>query len=59
MKKYGKSLEERGEQLLEYYRDSALPTSREEFENRAILFRYLSDLIEFVEIKIRFSEKFK
>jgi len=58
-KNTGKALKKRGEQLLEYYRDSALPTSREEFENRAILFRYLSDLIEFVEIKIRFSEKFK
>jgi uncharacterized membrane protein YgaE (UPF0421/DUF939 family) len=55
----GVGLKEKGEGLLEYYRSTPLPSSREEFENRAVLFRYLSDLIEFVEIKIQFSQKFR
>ena len=55
----GLELKKEGEKLLEYYRNSSLPMTREEFENRAILFRYLSDLIEFVDIKIQFAKKYK
>lgn len=36
----------------------ALPTSREEFENRAILFQYLSELRHMIELKAEFSNEY-
>lgn len=44
--------------LLEHYKSSTLPKTREEFENRATLYQYLSDLVLFVEIKRKFMERF-
>lgn len=46
-------------ELLAFYRASPLPMTREEFENRAILYQYLSDVIQFIEIKIRFLQRYK
>ncbi len=46
-------------ELLATYRASELPRSREEFENRAILYQYLSDVIQLIEIKIRFLQRYK
>jgi len=38
------------------YKQSELPKTREEFENRASLFQYLNDLEEVINIKRRFME---
>lgn len=40
--------------LRAYYRSSALPKTREEFENRATLYQYLNDLDYFIRIKSSF-----
>ncbi|PKM57091.1 MAG: hypothetical protein CVU98_07910 [Firmicutes bacterium HGW-Firmicutes-3] len=40
--------------LKNHYKESELPATREEFENRATLFQYLNDLEHFIEIKSRF-----
>lgn len=47
------------EALKTYFKDSELPKTREEFENRALLYQYLNDLEEFILIKIRFIEGIK
>lgn len=44
------------EELRAYFKNSQLPKTREEFENRATLYQYLNDLEEFLLIKIRFVE---
>lgn len=44
--------------LKAYYKQSDLPKTREEFENRATLYQYLNDLTYFVEIKNRFITAF-
>ncbi len=44
------------EELRVYFKDSDLPKTREEFENRASLYQYLNDLEEFILIKIRFVQ---
>ena len=46
-----KTLLEELESLNEFFRNEKLPTSREEFENRAILFRILKDLEYFLVLK--------
>ena len=43
--------------LKAYFKESNLPKTREEFEHRAILFQYLNDINEFIDIKKRFFEK--
>lgn len=43
--------------LLKQYQHTPLPTTREEFENRAVLFQYFNDLVRFIEIKKRFMKK--
>lgn len=43
--------------LYEYFRAEDLPTSRNEFENRAILFNILRDLENFLEVKRSFIEE--
>lgn len=40
--------------LKNHYKNEPLPNSRIEFENRSILFQYLSDLEEFLKIKKRY-----
>lgn len=40
--------------LLVRYRNSPLPTNRQEFENRAVLYQYLTDLKRFIQIKAEF-----
>lgn len=42
------------ESLYEYFRNEKLPVSREEFENRAILFSILKDMEYFLEVKRNF-----
>jgi uncharacterized membrane protein YgaE (UPF0421/DUF939 family) len=42
--------------LSDYYKDEKLPVSRDEFENRAVLYHILADLKEFIEVKKEFSE---
>lgn len=44
-------------QLLESFKDEELPSSREEFENRAILFQVSRDLEYFLQIKRKFVKK--
>ncbi len=40
--------------LLAKYKESPLPTSREEFEHRALLYQYLTDIKRFIQIKADF-----
>lgn len=44
------------EAVLESCRNQELPKSREEFENRAILFQYLNDVMHLLEIKRQFIQ---
>lgn len=37
-----------------HYNNIALPSTREEFENRATLYQYFNDLVYFIEIKSKF-----
>lgn len=53
----GEDLLKETNRILDFYREQELPSTREEFEHRAILFLYLNDIIHFVEIKIRFMKK--
>jgi len=55
----GEKLLNEAKELLNFYRNAPLPTSREEFENRSTLFQYFNDLIYFVEIKARFMKLWK
>lgn len=45
------------EELYKFFRNETLPTTRDEFENRAILFNILRDLEHFLQIKKSFIEK--
>lgn len=45
------------EALRAYFRTTELPKTREEFENRAVLYQYLNDLEEFISIKSRFMKE--
>lgn len=45
--------------LFDYFRNSPLPTTRPEFENRAMLFQMLNDFNYFIEIKKVFYEEFR
>ena len=44
-------------ELYEFFRKEKLPSTRDEFENRAILFNILIDLEHFLKIKRSFIEK--
>ncbi len=44
--------------LFEFFRNEELPITREEFENRAILFNILKDLEKFLNVKKRFVKKY-
>lgn len=46
------------EEVLDLYRKRALPQTREEFENRAILYELLHDLSRFIKLKIDFYEEY-
>ncbi len=54
----GVDLKKRLREIKNDLRNAPLPTSKLEFENRAALFQYLTDLDEFIDIKVRFSEKY-
>lgn len=43
--------------LYQHFRNSPLPHTREEFENRAILFQLLNDFARFIQIKRDFHEQ--
>ncbi len=51
----GNELMTKAGELEEYYKISQLPKTREEFENRSVLFRYFNDIVYFIEIKQQFS----
>jgi uncharacterized membrane protein YgaE (UPF0421/DUF939 family) len=42
--------------LRENFRKMALPSTREEFENRAMLFQFLNDMEQFLQIKNEFKQ---
>ncbi len=44
------------DELREHFKQSNLPSSREEFENRAMLYQYLNDIEQFLYIKLKFRE---
>ncbi len=44
--------------LREEFRNMSLPNTREEFENRAMLFQFLNDLEQFLIVKNEFKRKF-
>ena len=46
------------DELLEHFRMRPLPQTREEFENRALLFQLLNDLTRFIEVKVRFYKEY-
>lgn len=46
------------EELYEFFRNEKLPSSREEFENRAILYNLLRDLEKFLNVKRSFIENY-
>ena len=50
----GENLLEEADSLKKYYENTELPKTREEFENRAVLYQYFNDLIYFIEIKSKF-----
>lgn len=47
------------ESLKQEFRTWDLPKSRDEFENRALLFQYLNDIERFLEIKDEFHDKYQ
>lgn len=47
------------QELKEEYKNMELPITREEFENRAMLFQYLNDMEDFLNIKRAFKEKWR
>ena len=53
----GLLLLEHVESLYDKMRDEPLPTVREEFENRAFLYRLLHDLEDFLRLKIQFVDQ--
>ncbi|MDN6162226.1 MAG: hypothetical protein L0I79_05560, partial [Atopostipes sp.] len=44
--------------LFQFFRQESLPETREEFENRAILFHLLRDLDQFLKVKKRFIREY-
>jgi len=53
----GEAMLQRLESVSAECKDGPLPKSRQEFENRAILFQYLSELRHVVELKREFSSE--
>ncbi|MBP3887530.1 MAG: aromatic acid exporter family protein [Cellulosilyticum sp.] len=51
------TLLEQVEGLRAYFKESRLPTSRDEFENRAMLYQFLTDVEQFLDIKKLFKEE--
>lgn len=54
---YKQSLEEL-EIIKEFFKSMELPKTREEFENRAILFQFFNDIEEFLELKQEFLTRY-
>lgn len=50
------NLIKKARELSDYFKNAELPKSREEFENRAILFIIMEDLVEFLNEKYRFKK---
>lgn len=53
----GKELLKKANDLKKYYENTPLPKTREEFENRAVLYQYFNDLIYLIEIKSKFMKE--
>ena len=53
----GMSLLEELNELKAYFRQSHLPSTRQEFENRATLYQYMNDMEQFIAIKSMFIIK--
>lgn len=53
-----KNLLEQVNALREEFKNMSLPTTREEFENRAMLFQFLNDLEQFLIVKNEFKRRF-
>ncbi|WP_130807507.1 aromatic acid exporter family protein [Senegalia massiliensis] len=54
----GEDLLKQADKLKDYYKNSQLPRTRKEFENRAILYQYFNDLIYFIEVKLNFMREY-
>ena len=54
----GEYLLERADELKKHYQNTELPKTREEFENRAVLYQYFNDLIYLIEIKSKFMDAY-
>lgn len=50
------TLLEQVDELRIHFKESALPTSRDEFENRAMLYQFLTDIEQFLDIKKHFKD---
>ena len=44
------------EELRRHFKESSLPASRDEFENRAMLYQFLTDVEQFLDVKKSFKE---
>ncbi len=44
------------EEIREFFKQSSLPLTREEFENRAMLYQFLNDMEQFLDAKIQFRD---
>ncbi|PHV71219.1 hypothetical protein CS063_05875 [Sporanaerobium hydrogeniformans] len=51
------ALQKELEDLRIFFKENPLPITREEFENRAMLFQFLNDIEQFLNIKKEFKEK--
>jgi len=45
------------ERLRLYFKESQLPTSRDEFENRAMLYQFLTDIEQYLSVKKQFKDE--
>lgn len=54
----GEEILEKSEMIATTFKNEPLPGSRQEFENRAILFQYLSELRHMVELKREFNHEY-
>lgn len=54
----GEDLLKQADKLKNYYENTRLPSTRKEFENRAVLYQYFNDLIYFIEVKLNFMREY-
>lgn len=51
----GKELSDKVSEVIKYYETKELPKNRKEFENRARLFQFLTEIQTFIHIKVNFN----